>query len=586
MHSSGICSRNDRSMESTDFNQSDNSIDGVGNTKSSDKNKSKEFSDVWQFFLKKGSGKTAVSECKGCKKIYKGGGNVYGTSTLRRHIQKCPKLKFHDVGQMFIGHEGKIVNRKMNPKIARELLAAAIIKHDLPFSFVEYDGIRTFLQYVNPNLPCISRNTLVSDINKLYLKEKATLKEALGKLKNRICLTSDVWTACTSEGYICLTAHYVDENWKLNSKILNFDHFPPPHSGVELASKVLGFLKDWGIETKIFSLTLDNASSNDTMQNILKDQLSNYGNLVCGGEFFHIRCSAHILNLIVQDGLKLGGETGGPLSKVRESVKYVKSSEGRMKKFQECVKGVRDIDSSVGLRLDVVTRWNSTYLMLDSAIKYKKAFSSLPLSDRTYTSCPTTEEWTKVEKLNEFLEPFYEITNLMSGSSYSTSNLYFMQVWKVECLLKENLSNEDILISDMCKKMIEKFDKYWSEYSVVLAFGAVLDPRFKYQMLEFFYSEVESESTKVQEKMTLVKSKLYKLFEDYNTKTSTKSSELSSSNSQSQSTSSPLVASSKSSKNKRLLDVSITLIFLFLCVIIGYILYILLHNMLHDLFNF
>ncbi|KZV17238.1 hypothetical protein F511_20769, partial [Dorcoceras hygrometricum] len=358
----------------------------------------------------------------------------------------------------------------------------------------------------------ISRNTLVSDITKIYAQEKEKLKQVLASIQNRICLTSDVWTACTTEGYICLTGHFVDENWKLNSKILSFAHMPPPHSGVELAAKLFEFLKEWGIEKKVFSLTLDNASSNDNMQDILKEQLSLHNSLLCDGEFFHIRCSAHILNLIVQEGLKVATAA---LNKIRESVKYVKGSESRMKKFEECVVAVGGIDTSISLRLDVSTRWNSTYLMLESAIKYKKAFASLQLNDRNYKYCPSSEEWLRGEKICEFLEPFYDTTNLISGSSYPTSNMYFMQVWKIEVLLKENLFNEDVVVGDMCKRMKEKFDKYWSQYSTVLAFGAILDPRIKLSMLNYFYSKVESDPLKCQEKMSLVKRKLYKLFEQY-----------------------------------------------------------------------
>ena len=87
-----------------------------------------------------------------------------------------------------------------------------------------------------------------------------------------------------------------------------------------MSLNVLEFLKDWGIERIIFSITLDNASSNDNMQNIL--------NLLLNREFFHIRCSTHILNLIVQDGLKVVSDT---LHKIRQSVHYVRASESRMK---------------------------------------------------------------------------------------------------------------------------------------------------------------------------------------------------------------------------------------------------------------
>ena len=127
----------------------------------------------------------------------------------------------------------------------------------------------------------------------------------------------------------------------------------------------------------------------------------------------------------------------------------------------------------VGLRSDVATRWNSTYLMLDIALKYKRVFCCLQLNDSNYKYCPSMDEWGRAEKICKFLSPFYTITNLMSGSSYPTSNLYFLQVWRIECLLNENLESEDSVISDMCIKMKQKFDKYWKEYSITLSLGVV-----------------------------------------------------------------------------------------------------------------
>jgi len=42
----------------------------------------------------------------------------------------------------------------------------------------------------------------------------------------------------------------------------------------------------------------------------------------------------------------------------------------------------------------------------------------------------------------EFLRPFYKITNLISGTSYPTSNEYFMQVWKIAWLLRDTLRSD------------------------------------------------------------------------------------------------------------------------------------------------
>ena len=137
----------------------------------------------------------------------------------------------------------------------------------------------------------------------------------------RVCLTTCLWRAITIVGYLCLTAHYIDAEWNLQAKILAFTAFPPPHSGIAIAMKLVELLKEWGLEKKVFCLTVDNASSNDSMQSIMKRQM--HKDLVCGGEFFHVRCSAHILNLTVQDGLAV---IGGALQKIRESVKFVRGS--------------------------------------------------------------------------------------------------------------------------------------------------------------------------------------------------------------------------------------------------------------------
>ncbi|KAI5437770.1 hypothetical protein KIW84_023765 [Lathyrus oleraceus] len=203
------------------------------------------------------------------------------------------------------------------------------------------------------------------------------------------------------------------------------------------------------------------------MQDHLKTHLRVQGNLMCDGEFFHIRCSAHVLNLIVQEGLKVASEA---LHKIRESVKHIKGSDGRMLKFRDCVEDA-GINASGGLRFDVSTRWNSTYLMLEIALQYRKAFEFYKVADISYKYCPSDEEWEKGERICEFLEPFYEITNLISGSSYPTANL------------------------------------------IVLAFGAILDPLLKDKFLKFCYTTLDASTS--EGKLKNVMDKFKGLYEEY-----------------------------------------------------------------------
>jgi len=72
--------------------------------------------------------------------------------------------------------------------------------------------------------------------------------------------------------------------------------------------------------------------------------------------------------LIVKDGLK---EVDEAVFKVRECVKYCKSSQARKQRFLELGR-MCDLVYTKGLRQDVPTRWNSIFFMLESALHYKK----------------------------------------------------------------------------------------------------------------------------------------------------------------------------------------------------------------------
>ncbi|KAL4589712.1 hypothetical protein LXL04_002620 [Taraxacum kok-saghyz] len=182
---------------------------------------------------------------------------------------------------------------------------------------------------------------------------------------------------------------------------LAFTIMPPPHTGAALPEKIYGLLKEWGIHTKVVSITLDNASSNDSMVDCLKFDLDLMGD----GAYFHVRCCAHILNLIVQDGLK---ELDEVVKKVRECAKYCKGSQNRKNSFSRAVQHV-GIESTRGLRQDVSTRWNSTFLMLESALFHKNRLLHLAKNDANFVHCPNSFEWSKIEKISKFLQVYHEI---------------------------------------------------------------------------------------------------------------------------------------------------------------------------------
>ncbi|KAM6587792.1 zinc finger BED domain-containing protein RICESLEEPER 2-like [Cannabis sativa] len=144
--------------------------------------------------------------------------------------------------------------------------------------------------------------------------------------------------------------------------------------------QIIGKKTSSGI-SKVFAVKVDNASSNDVALRKLKGHLLEKDNTFpLNGEIFHMRCSTYILNSIVSDGLK---ELNEAISSIRNAVRYVRSSPARMKRFKESCMDA-NIDTKALLCLDVAARWNSTYMMLEAAIKFKKAFDNLE-GDANYT---------------------------------------------------------------------------------------------------------------------------------------------------------------------------------------------------------
>ena len=120
---------------------------------------------------------------------------------------------------------------------------------------------------------------------------------------------------------------------------------------------------------------MDNATANTTAIGYVIRKLNSWQDdgAVLEGKYLHVRCCAHILNLIVSDGLK---DLHDSIAVIRNAVKFVKSSPSRLDRFIKAV-AYEKIETKGLVVLDVPKRWNSTYLMLGSAVKLRKAFERM-----------------------------------------------------------------------------------------------------------------------------------------------------------------------------------------------------------------
>ena len=150
-------------------------------------------------------------------------------------------------------------------------------------------------------------------------------------------------------------------------------------------------------------------------------------------KFFHMQCCAHILNLIVKEGLEVIKES---IEKIQESVAFWTTTPKRLEKFVETACQL-NICCDKKLVLDCNTRWNSTFLMLSTTIDYKDVFPRLSHREPQYKYDPNDLDWNLAKEICERLELFYEVTEIFYGTKYPTSNLYFPNI----CELKLSMSN-------------------------------------------------------------------------------------------------------------------------------------------------
>ncbi|CAF1202142.1 unnamed protein product, partial [Didymodactylos carnosus] len=121
------------------------------------------------------------------------------------------------------------------------------------------------------------------------------------------------------------------------------------------------------------------------------------------------------------------------LKKCRSLVNMIKRSS-ILTSFFDCERMKANIKCT--LSGDMKTRWNSSFIMINSLLKLRVIIETLfkekydlnvrrDQITRLIAMELLTDDWTLLEKLHYVLEPFYVATTIMSGRSYSTIGICY-----------------------------------------------------------------------------------------------------------------------------------------------------------------
>ncbi|KAL0665850.1 hypothetical protein Bca4012_028554 [Brassica carinata] len=294
-----------------------------------------------------------------------------------------------------------------------------------------------------------------------------------------------------------ITAHFIDSSCHLRKLIIGFKNVYD-HKGSTISKVLLDCLEEWDIK-RVYGITVDYATANTSALIKFTEafiEKNGADALVLDGKFLHFRCATHILNLIVKEGLL---EVESSVNAIRNAIYFVRSSTQRQISFERHVESGKLQRGS--LPLDVKTRWNATYLMLEQALKFKVAFEKMEAEDKPYNDYfnqivdgqkrvgpPSKEDWEAVDRLVQFLIIFYQATLTLSATNHVTAHKLYHAIVTVTrniSVLSTALGPDEILRSKAAN-MLVKLGKYWNPFGTnpekmnkLVIVASVLDPTKK-----------------------------------------------------------------------------------------------------------
>ncbi|KAI2655629.1 Zinc finger BED domain-containing protein 4 [Labeo rohita] len=442
---------------------------------------------VWRYFmLAAPTCSTAV--CNVCKgNVLRGGGKTatFNTTNLIKHLQKH-HAKEHAKFLQLNKTKGKGDNTaataqqltladalQRREKFPTESLKALgitqkvlefIVLDAQPMSFVEDEGFRRLLEYLEPRYSLPSRKYFSETaLPELYKKVCEHISKEIKDVKS-MSFTTDIWSSAVCPmSLLSLTVHWLDVSCTRRGAMLQAKNFHGSHTSDTISAAIKEMLDQWHIPlNKVHLILRDNASN-------IKKAMDNMGVRSLG-------CFAHTLQLVVNEGLLSQRSVSDAIAIGRQIVGHFKHSPLAYSRLQDIQLQMQMQPKR--LQQDVKTRWNSTYLMIQSLLEQKRVLGAY-IADNDLPSTLTANQWALLEKTSIVLAPFEELTRKVSSATASTADVIPAVTVLKRILAKEG--DADTGIKTMKKTLLEAVNRRFDsvEDEPLYALATLLDPRYK-----------------------------------------------------------------------------------------------------------
>lgn len=378
-----------------------------------------------------------------------------------------------------------------------------IVMSNQPFTEAQQKEFVEMIHLLNPVAELISDKTVKRDLMAKYLEKVEEIKLLISQAPGKFSFTVDGWTSKNVHPFMAIRAHWISKEWEHKSILLDLSYIDGDHSGLHYSKIFMACLERFNIPlSKVMCITMDNVGSNDTFIESL-EALGIKVEVTFNSANNRVRCMAHILNLCVQDILTIlkvplnhqdSEKDCVDLPEPDLDVTYGNDAEEDVVESNQCSNQptivklrtlVRKIRKSTQMRqklkklcflclmdyltpiLDVATRWNSTYAMIQRAAKLKTPLRALCSSEKALQPFLFIEtEYDELHTLESLLQKFDRATNLMSMARHSTIASYLPTLnWLLDAL-KDFKSENPGALAIATDSGLSKLQKYEKELKV------------------------------------------------------------------------------------------------------------------------
>ncbi|WVZ64818.1 hypothetical protein U9M48_014287 [Paspalum notatum var. saurae] len=324
-------------------------------------------------------------------------------------------------------------NQKGDHNCSSQEFVKILAMHGQSPSMMKEDRFNKLVAWLNPMVRMPSLYDLIGNTWCLFKQEKFKLKGKLTTLHSRVCLSAYMWHYDLVLAFLCLTVHYIDDEWEKQQKIIKFCPVDPTCNSNELSNIIIRAIAEWGLDGKVLCILLDDAFADDSVASNAKARLQEWNKLYVNRSFFVVRYATHLLDQVAQLGLD-------------ELDKF-------MEKSSKCSK------YTMGPTSSLVHYPNPRY-------------------------APSRQYWITAEKICDMLGHFHR--DVHSIHNYSSPIDLYEKLWDVKNEIRRKVdfcskcasTEKDEGFLYVLQKMEQKFKERWELCFFHLCMPTVMDPKY------------------------------------------------------------------------------------------------------------